>query len=357
MSGEKTEKPTAKKLKEARAEGRVAMSPDVAAWAGMLVASFLIPMVVKNAMEAAGDILDALPDVMKHPEPADAINLLGKGLGDALMAVAPLGGGLLVAALAAGAVQTGMRPAMKKLKPKFSHLNPFAGIKRMVGGQALWEGAKAVIKTAVLGAVLYWQVDKLLPTLLASGSLQLSAIGSYVDDAIFGLLRAAAVAGLGMAGVDYMMARRRVGKQLRMSKQDVKEEYKRSEGDPHVKGQIRARQMAMSRNRMMADVPKADVILVNPTHVAVALRYEPSKGAPKVVAKGAGAIAAKIRELATENRIPMVQDIPLARTLYKSCEVGQEVPTELFGAIARVLAFVMTLKRKGSAAGLHRNVA
>lgn len=355
MSGEKTEKPTAKKLKEARSEGRVAMSPDVAAWAGMLVASFVIPMVVENGMKAAGDVLATVPDVMSKPDPADALRLLGQGLGDGLLAVAPLGGALLVAAIAAGAVQTGLRPAMKKLKPKFSHLNPFAGIKRMVSGQALWEGAKALIKTVALGAVLYWQVfDKLVPVLFASGTLQLSALGTYVDQAVFGLLRAAAFAGLIMAGIDYMMARRRTGKQLRMSKQDIKDEYKRSEGDPQLKGQIRARQLAMSRNRMMADIPKADVILVNPTHIAVALKYEPSKGAPRIVAKGAGAIAAKIRELATEHRIPMVQDIPLARTLYKSCEIGQEVPPQLFGAIARVLAFVMTLKAKGSAAGLHR---
>jgi flagellar biosynthetic protein FlhB len=297
---------------------------------------------------AANDVVDAFPDFMHNPDPSDALRLLGQGLSAGLWALAPLAGALLGTALAAGAAQTGLRPALKKLKPKFSHLNPLTGIKRMVGGQALWEGAKAVIKTAVLGAVLYWQAQKLMPSLLATGSLQLSGLSQYADQAIFGL---------GMAAVDYLMARRRTGKQLRMSKHDVKEEYKRSEGDPHVKGQIRARQMAMSRNRMMADIQKADVVLVNPTHVAVALRYEPSKGAPRVVAKGAGAIAAKIREKATENRIPMVQDIPLARTLYKACDIGQEVPPELFGAIARVLAFVMTLKAKGSAAGLHRNVA
>ncbi|MDQ1659477.1 MAG: flagellar biosynthesis protein FlhB, partial [Cryptosporangiaceae bacterium] len=129
------------------------------------------------------------------------------------------------------------------------------------------------------------------------------------------------------------------------------------EGDPHIKGQIRARQLAMSRNRMMTDLASADVVLVNPTHVAVALRYDPQKGAPRVVAKGAGAIATKIREKATEHRIPMVQDIPLARSLYKSCEIGSEIPPELYGAIARVLAFIMTLKAKGSAAGFHRNLA
>jgi len=191
---------------------------------------------------------------------------------------------------------------------------------------------------------------------MASGSLPLSSILTKVSDAIFGIIRSAGFAGLAMAGADYMMARRRIGKQIRMSKQEVKEEHKRSEGDPHVKGHIRQRQLEMARQRMMSDLEKADVVLVNPTHVAVALRYEPSKGAPRVVAKGQGLIATKIRERATEFRIPMVMDVPLARALYKSCELGDEIPAEFFAAVARVLAFVMMMKAKGSAAGLHTNV-
>jgi flagellar biosynthetic protein FlhB len=139
-----------------------------------------------------------------------------------------------------------------------------------------------------------------------------------------------------------------------MSLYEVKQEHKQSEGDPQLKGAIRSRQIAMSRNRMMADIATADVVLVNPTHVAVALRYDPAKGAPRVVAKGQGNIAAKIRELAEQNRVPMVQDVPLARALHKACEVGQEVPAEMYTAVATVLAFVMALKSKGSAAGTHR---
>jgi flagellar biosynthetic protein FlhB len=158
-----------------------------------------------------------------------------------------------------------------------------------------------------------------------------------------------------MAAADYFVVRRRTNKQLRMSKEEVKQEHKNTEGDPHVKGHIRAKQMAMARNRQMADVPTADVVLVNPTHVAVALRYDPEKGAPRVLAKGQGAIAQKIRELASEHRIPMVQDVPLARALEKSVEVGMEIPADFYGAVAKVLAFVMSLKAKGSAAGLHRN--
>jgi flagellar biosynthetic protein FlhB len=139
-----------------------------------------------------------------------------------------------------------------------------------------------------------------------------------------------------------------------MTRREVKEEHKQSEGDPQLKGAIRSRQLAMSRNRMMSEVAKADVVLVNPTHVAVALRYDPARGAPRVVAKGAGAVAARIRERAGEHRVPMVEDVPLARALHAQCDLGQEIPGELYEAVARVLAFVMALRRRGSAGGTHR---
>jgi flagellar biosynthetic protein FlhB len=143
-------------------------------------------------------------------------------------------------------------------------------------------------------------------------------------------------------------------KELRMTKYEIQQEHKNSEGDPHVKAQRRATQMAMSRNRMMAEVADADVLLVNPTHVAVALKYEADRGAPRVVAKGADEVAAKLRERAAEARVPLVQDVPLARALHASCEIGQEVPAQLFTAVARVLAFVMQLSARGVRGGFHR---
>jgi flagellar biosynthetic protein FlhB len=355
MSGEKTEKPTPKKLKKAQKDGQIGKSQDVGAWAGMFVAGLVIPMTAEDTMKAAQKLVSAWPTVMKNPEPGIALRVLGDGLADGLVALAPLALGLLAAGIAGSAVQGGIKPATGLLKPKFSRMNPLQGFKRIAGPQAVWEASKALIKTVVLAAVLYWSCQDLIPVLMSTGTLPLGALLGTVTDAVFGLIQSAAFAGMVMAGADYAMVKRRTNKQLRMSKQDIKDEYKQSEGDPHVKGQIRARQMAMGRNRMMQDVATADVVMVNPTHVAVALRYDPAKGAPRVVAKGAGAIAAKIRELATENRVPMVQDIPLARTLYKGCEIGQEVPPELYGPIARVLAFIMTLKAKGSAAGMHRN--
>jgi flagellar biosynthesis protein FlhB len=143
-------------------------------------------------------------------------------------------------------------------------------------------------------------------------------------------------------------------KKLKMSKYEIQQEHKQSEGDPHMKAQRRATQMAMSRNRMMSEVATADVLLVNPTHVAVALKYEADRGAPRVVAKGADEVAAKLRERAAEARVPMVQDIPLARALHASCDIGQEVPAQLFTAVARVLAFVMQLSARGVRGGFHR---
>ncbi|GAT71165.1 EscU/YscU/HrcU family type III secretion system export apparatus switch protein [Planomonospora sp. ID91781] len=355
--GEKTEQPTAKKKQDAQKEGQIARTPDFAAWASMLAAGVLMPMVLEDSVEAAEGVMLRVGEVIENPDPALGLQILISGLGDAMLAVAPIAAATVVITLAAAAAQGGLKPATKLFKPQFKKLNPLQGLKRMFGGQALWESAKALMKTATLTGIAYMAIRDLIPILLASGSLPLGVLLSSAGDAILSLMRFAGATGLALAAADYAMARRRIGKQLRMTKQEVKEEYKRSEGDPHVKGQIRARQQAMARNRMMADVPTADVVLVNPTHVAVALRYDPAKGAPRVVAKGSGTIAAKIREIAAENRIPMVQDVPLARALHKSCDIGQEIPAEMYGAIAKVLAFVMTLKAKGSAAGTHRLAA
>lgn len=355
--GEKTEKPTEKKKKEAKKEGRIARTPDLGSWGGLFVASLFLPMVISKTMDLGEQLMYAVRDTIKNPDPGTAVQILGDAMIDGALAVAPVALGMMCTAIVAAAAQGGLKPAMKLMKPDFKRLNPFSGLKKVFGPHALWEGVKTLVKTAVLGAVLYYSLKDLLPQLLTSASLPLPALLDVVLGTITALIRAAAGAGLVMAVADYAVARRRIDKQLKMSKDEIKREHKSQEGDPHLKGAIRSKQMAMSRQRMMSDLSKADVVMVNPTHVAVALRYDPTKGAPRVVAKGAGATAAKIREVAAEKRIPMVQDVPLARSLYKACEIGQEIPAELYGAVARVLAFVMTLKAKGAAAGLHRSPA
>jgi flagellar biosynthesis protein FlhB len=355
VSGEKTEKPTAQRLKKARREGQIGRSQDVGAWSGMLVASVLLPMALGNAVGKARELISEVPRVIAHPEPATALGMMKTALAAAATSVAPLVLTIMLVGVAAAGAQGGIRVATKLFVPKFSRLNPLPGFKKMFGPQALWEAAKALVKTAVLGGVLYMTVKNLVPVLMTSGQLSLGALLATVKDSVLALIRSASVAGVVMAAVDYGVVKRRTMKSLKMSKEDVKQEHKNSEGDPHVKAQIRSRQMAMARNRQMADVPKADVVMVNPTHVAVALRYDPAKGAPRVLAKGSGAVATKIRELATEHRVPMVQDVPLARALHASCEIGQEIPPQFYAAVAKVLAFVMSLKAKGSAAGVHRN--
>jgi flagellar biosynthetic protein FlhB len=273
----------------------------------------------------------------------------------AAWAVLPLALTMMAVGIAAAGAQGGIRVATKLFIPKFSRLNPLPGFKKMFGPQAMWEGTKALIKTGVLAGVLYMTMKDIVPLLMTAGRLQIASLLGVVNTATLSLIRAASVAGIVMAAADYFVVRRRTNKQLRMTKEEVKQENKNTEGDPHVKAHIRSKQMAMARNRQMADVPTADVVLVNPTHVAVALRYEPTKGAPRVVAKGQGPVATKIRELAAEHRVPMVQDVPLARALHGGCDVGAEIPAEFYAAVAKVLAFVMSLKARGSAAGLHRN--
>jgi flagellar biosynthesis protein FlhB len=356
MSGEKTEKPTEQKKKQARKDGTNARTPDLGVWAGMFVATVAIPMVASSAMERGESLYRRAMGIIASPDPGKALALLKNAMFDGALTVAPLAIGLFVVTIVAAAAQGGLRPATKLFKPDFKRLNPFKGLKKMFGGQSLWEGAKALLKTAVLGMVMYYSLRGLVPALLANSAMPIQSLVDTIGSAILGIIRSVAGAGLILALADYAVARRRTGKQLRMSKQEVKDEHKKTEGDPHIKGHIRAKQMEMSRNRMMSELPKADVVLVNPTHVAVALRYDPEKGAPRVIAKGAGAVATKIRDAAAEHRIPMVQDIPLARALYKHCDLNDEIPTEFFGAVARVLAFIMMLKSKGSAAGLHRNL-
>lgn len=355
MSGEKTEEPTAQKLKKAKQEGQIGKSQDLGAWGGMLAASVMLPRTLRNAMDHAMELMEKVPDIITNPDPGKCLAIFRDALMSAAWAVLPLAVTMMAVGVAAAGAQGGIRIATKLFIPKFNRLNPFTGIKKMFGTQALWEGVKALVKTAVLAAVLWMTMKDIVPVLLSAGRLSMATLLGTISDASIQLIRAAAAAGIVMAAADYFVVRRRSKKELRMTKEEVKQEYKNTEGDPLIKAQIRAKQMAMARNRQMADVPTADVVVVNPVHIAVALRYEPSKGAPQVVAKGQGPLAQKIRDIATENRVPMVQDIPLARALNKGCEVGQEIPAEFYGAVAKVLAFVMSLKARGTAAGLHRN--
>jgi flagellar biosynthetic protein FlhB len=352
--GEKTEKPTPQRLKKARKEGQIPRTQELGTWLGVAAASALLPMLVGNAFEAVQKLFVQVGVVAAQPEIEKVQILLGQGLMAFLTTLLPSAIGLMVVGTAASAAQGGVTFATKSMKPTLKKLNPFPGIKRMFGTQGVWEAVKALIKTAALGTVVVITSDRAQQLVSSAGSLPLSAVAATFADSAILMFRVVAVTGLIIAVADYVVVRMKTMKKLKMSKYEITQENKQAEGDPHMKAHRRGVQMSMSRNRMMSEVAEADVLLVNPTHVAVALKYDPAKGAPRVVAKGAGEVAARLRAIAEEARVPMVQDIPLARALHASCELGQEVPAQLFTAVARVLAFVMHLGARGVKGGFHR---
>lgn len=338
-------------MREVHEKGQVGRSQDLGAWIGIAVAALMIPAAIGNAAAAGQDQLLAVQRVIEDPELGAVQALLADALGSMGATLGPMLAVVAVAVLAAAVTQGGVH--FRKMTPQPDHFDPVAGLKRVFGTQALWNGAKALLKTAVVGLVLWFAVQGLMPVLMTSGSLPLSAVLEAAAAGSGTLLRAAIVAGLVLAALDVFVVIRRNRKRTMMTKREVKDENKRSDGDPLVKSQRRSRQLAMSRNRMIQAIGTADVVMTNPTHYAVAIKYEPGKSAPRVVAKGAGPVADVIRARAEEERVPIVRDVPLTRALHAACELGHEIPVDLYTPVARVLSFVMALKARGTAAGTH----
>jgi flagellar biosynthetic protein FlhB len=249
--------------------------------------------------------------------------------------------------------QVGIKASLKKLKPKYSRMDLFKGLKRMFSVRSVWETAKSALRVAVVALIAWPIVAATSQGLIAKGA-SLDVILSTVVKAVTHIVRNAAAVGLVLAAADYIVQRRRVMGEMRMTVQEVKEERRQSEGDPQMRGAIRQRQMKVSRNRMLAAVGAADAVLVNPTHYAIALSYKVDRGAPEVVARGAGAVAAGIREEAARHGVPIIEDPPLTRMLYRCCEVGDIIPAELYEAVAHVLAFVFGLGARRKLGGVHR---
>ena len=353
MGGEKTEKATPKKRKENRKEGQVPRTQELGAWSALALLSMALPKLLSHELHALQELMATSLSSAPQADVGLAMQLLGDGLWHVLLALVVLGSGVAVVGVAGALAQGGFYIASKAVTPKLSKINPLPGFKRLFGVKTLWEGAKMLLRTGIVALLVWGAVKSMMPMLggLVPVEVVLQAVGGHA----LGMIRNVAIAGVVLAGADYLVQRHRVGKQTKMSKDDVKQEHKQSEGDPQLKGAIRSRQLAASRNRMMSDILTADVVLVNPTHVAVALRYDAERGAPRVVARGAGVIAAAIREKATEARVPLVRDVPLARALYSSTTVGQEIPAELFAAVAQVLAFVISRRSRGQGGGEHRS--
>ncbi len=350
-TGERTEPATPKRLREARKEGKIGTSRDLGAWLGIAAVVAMIPFCIPAIQEASQRALAVIPTVVRTPDIAIAEQTVWAALEAALPAILPLLIGSAVAIIGGTVVQGGIHP--RGIQFKAEHLNPISGFRRIFGVQALWEGAKALIKTLVVGAAMYVVIQSLMPLLVQAGALSLSGVLAGASGGLWGLLIVAIVAGLVISALDVFVVMRRNRRHTRMTKKELRDEMKQQEGDPLVRSHRRARAIAMSRNRMIQATADADVILLNPTHLAVALVYEPGVSAPRLVAKGADEIALRIREKGEEAGIPMVRDVALARSIYHTCELGDEIPAALYLAVARVLAFVMALRTRGAARGTH----
>jgi flagellar biosynthetic protein FlhB len=350
-SGERTERATERRLREARRKGRLSRSQDLTAWLAIGAAAVTLEGVVAAGTTAGTEQLLAVASVAEAPTPGSALETLERGLASVLPTLGPMLAIVAAATLLGAVAQGGVH--LRGLTTRFDQFDVVAGFRRLFGVRALWEGAKALLKTAAIVGALWMVVSGLVPVLSASGAHSLAWLLQIAADAIAAVLQAAIAVGTALAVIDVFVVMRRNAKHTRMTKREVRDETKSSEGDPLIRQQRRSRQFAMSRNRMIAAVAGSDVVLVNPTHVAVALRYEVGKAAPRVVAKGSGVVADRIREEANAAGVPMVRDIPLARAVHAACELGDEIPEDLYTAIAHVLVFVASLRARGAARGIH----
>ncbi|HGM5489962.1 TPA: flagellar biosynthesis protein FlhB [Serratia fonticola] len=349
---EKTEAPTPHRLEKAREEGQIARSRELTSIL-MLIAGLSILWVAGGhiAQQLARMLAEGLHfDHNMVSNDKQMLRQFAMLLRQAVWALMPILAGLVLVALAAPMLLGGLAFS---LKFDAKRMDPIAGLKRMFSTQVLAELLKAILKATLVGWVagLY---------LWHNWAAMLHLVTQQPQDALKNALQIVIFCGMlivlglvPMVAFDVFYQLWSHFKKLKMTKQDIRDEHKQQEGDPHVKGRIRQQQRAISRRRMMSDVPKADVIVTNPTHYAVALQYnDKNMSAPKVLAKGAGEIALRIRELANEHRIPTLEAPPLARALYRHSEIGQHIPATLYAAVAEVLAWVYQLRRWQREGGL-----
>lgn len=344
---ERTERPTAKRLEEARKKGQVPRSTELNAAAVVLVTGGGLHLLGGSLGAGLYELMRASLSLTREQalDEAGAISMFAGAALHALTACAPILGLTLVAALLAPLAIGGWNLSFGVLAPDFTRLSPIKGFGRMFSMRGVVELAKAFAKFALVAlvAVLFLQL-KTQELLGLGGEPTALAIGHAVTLSGQALL-ALGAALVAIAAVDVPWQIFQHLKQLRMTRQEIREEMKESEGSPEIKGRIRQVQQAMAKRRMMQEVPQADVVVVNPTHYAVALRYDEKRmRAPVVVAKGADAVAARIREVATEHRVPIFEAPPLARALFRSVDINGEVPANLYAAVAQVLTYVYQLR-------------
>jgi flagellar biosynthetic protein FlhB len=347
MANDKTEKATPKKKRDTRQKGQVAKSQDVVDWAMVLTGMMVVPSLVRHMADDFAHSLFQIRRVTADPSGGIAVEALGEALRHGLLVVLPLLLVAVITSVVASVGQSGLLLTGKPLKPDPKRINPIAGFKRLFSPQSAWTTGKQMLRMVIVAAISIPRVRGIVDDLAGHGRVPLREGMLIAADRTAGLIRLVAFWMLILALADYGYQRWQFARKIRMTKQEIRDEYKQAEGDGMVKGRIRAMQRAMSRNRMMADIPSANVVVTNPTHIAVALRYDPMVSrAPKVVAVGAGAVAARIRAAATEAKVPIVEAKPLARALWRACEVGDDIPVVLYEAVAKVLAFVHRLDKR-----------
>jgi flagellar biosynthetic protein FlhB len=343
MAHDKTEKATPKKREESRKKGQVARSADVNGatilMSGLLALSAFGPSIMARMEQAMLEVIARIqhPEVVSSKGIGSLFLLVGQNVG---LAVLPVVGVCAVAGIAAGAGQVGLKPTFSALKPDPKRINPLSGAKNVFGPNMLAEAVKSVSKVSIVGAIAFLAVFPKLNELGALVGTPPADLVPQIAHIVLSIAQRAGGAYLVIAAADYLWQRHRHEKSLKMGKEEVKQEFKQQGLPAEIKSAQRRRAMELARARMMDAVPSADVIVTNPTHYSVALKYESGSPAPVVVAKGVDNLAFKIREVAKEAGVMIVPDPPLARTLYGSVDIGNQIPEDLFHAVAQLLAYV-----------------
>lgn len=344
---ERTEEATPRRLEKAREEGQVVRSQELTAFVLLMAAAVGILMMGSALMEKLVKIMQSGMQLDRELafQSELMINRFYEFAIEGLVSMAPLLFLLLVVAFFAPMLLSGWLVSAKAIIPDFKRIDPIKGFGRIFSVRSLIELVKAILKTVLIGGVavlvIWHNKDSVMALLTVSIDLGISRAGDFLAMSFLLIISAMII----IVAVDVPFQIWEHAKRLRMTKEDVRKEHKESEGDPYVKARIRNLQREAARRRMMSEIPKADVIVTNPTHYAVALRYQSNMRAPKVVAKGVHLLAARIREIATEHRIPILEAPPLARALYHHTELESEIPEKLYTAVAEVLAYVFQLRR------------
>ncbi len=353
--GEKTEEPTSKKLSDARKEGKVAKSKEIVNGVGLLGFFLALKVFTSYAGIRFENIFKwiyaIIPDIVKMNGSGLTIHTVGALMSETLIRMIIILIPFLIVGFLTGFVvnliQVGWKPTMKPLEPKLDKFNPINGFKRIFSKQAIFNLLMAIAKIVLIIVIAYTSLKDQAKTLFVFYDIGFKAALSLIFDIIINTSIKISVVYIILGFIDYAYQRFKFRDDMKMTKQEVKDEYKNTEGDPQIKGKQRQRMMESSRQRMMKNVPQADVVITNPTHLAVAILYDNTKDeAPRVVAKGEDYLAKRIKETAKENNVPIVENKPLARALYATVEIDEIIPPELYQAVAEILAVVYTQRNK-----------